>query len=200
MTLTDLAPGLADPVRDAAVSFRTILDAMARPGELKLLPVKAPVPAPLNGAAVCIALSLMDPDTPYWLAPDLRNDRIIGHFSFHTGAPFDADIAKAQFAFFPVADLPQVMLDLAIGTDEYPDRSATAIALVPGFDVVGGARLAGPGIETTCDFAPGGMTADAWDALERNAMLFPLGVDTIFAGPDSLAAIPRSTRLTRLEA
>ncbi|MAO91670.1 MAG: phosphonate C-P lyase system protein PhnH [Rhodospirillaceae bacterium] len=200
MTLTDLAPGFADPVRDAAVSFRTILDAMARPGELKLLPVKAPVPAPLNGAAVCIALSLMDPDTPYWLAPDLRNDRIIGHFSFHTGAPFDADIAKAQFAFFPVADLPQVMLDLAIGTDEYPDRSATAIALVPGFDVVGGARLAGPGIETTCDFAPGGMTADAWDALERNAMLFPLGVDTIFAGPDSLAAIPRSTRLTRLEA
>ena len=105
MTLTDLAPGFADPVRDAAVSFRTILDAMARPGELKLLPVKAPVPAPLNGAAVCIALSLMDPDTPYWLAPDLRNDRIIGHFSFHTGAPFDADIAKAQFAFFPVADL-----------------------------------------------------------------------------------------------
>ncbi len=200
MTLTDLAPGFADPVRDAAVSFRTILDAMARPGELKLLPVKAPVPAPLNGAAVCIALSLMDPDTPYWLAPDLRNDRIIGHFSFHTGAPFDADIAKAQFAFFPVADLPQVMLDLAIGTDEYPDRSATAIALVPGFDVVGGARLAGPGIETTCDFAPGGMTADAWDALERNAMPFPLGVDTIFAGPDSLAAIPRSTRLTRLEA
>ena len=200
MTLTDLAPGFADPVRDAAVSFRAILDAMARPGELKLLPVKAPVPAPLNGAAVCIALSLMDPDTPYWLAPDLRNDRIIGHFSFHTGAPFDADIAKAQFAFFPVADLPQVMLDLAIGTDEYPDRSATAIALVPGFDVVGGARLAGPGIETTCDFAPGGMTADAWDALERNAMLFPLGVDTIFAGPDSLAAIPRSTRLTRLEA
>ena len=200
MSLTDLAPGFADPVRDAAVSFRTILDAMARPGDVKSLPVTAPVPAPFNAAAICVALSLLDPDTPYWLAPDLRNDRIIGHFSFHTGAPFDADIAKAQFAFFPVADLPQVMLDLAIGTDEYPDRSATAIALVPGFDVVGGARLVGPGIETTCDFAPGGMTADAWDALERNAMLFPLGVDTIFAGPDSLAAIPRSTRLTRLEA
>ena len=44
------------------------------------------------------------------------------------------------------------------------------------------------------------MTTDAWNALERNAMLFPLGVDTIFAGPDSLAAIPRSTRLTQLEA
>jgi alpha-D-ribose 1-methylphosphonate 5-triphosphate synthase subunit PhnH len=173
---------------------------MARPGELKLLPVKAPVPAPLNGAAVCIALSLMDPDTPYWLAPDLRNERIIGHFNFHTGAPFDEDVTKAHFAFFTVADLARVMKDLSIGTDEYPDRSATAIALVPGFNAAGGVRLAGPGIETTCDFAPGGMTADAWDALERNAMLFPLGVDTIFAGPDSLAAIPRSTRLTRLEA
>jgi alpha-D-ribose 1-methylphosphonate 5-triphosphate synthase subunit PhnH len=200
MTLTDLAPGFADPVRDSAVSFRTILDVMARPGELKLLPVKAPVPAPLNGAAVCIALSLMDPDTPYWLAPDLRNDRIIGHFNFHTGAPFDEDVTKAHFAFFTVADLARVMKDLSIGTDEYPDRSATAIALVPGFNAAGGVRLAGPGIETTCDFAPGGMTADAWDALERNAMLFPLGVDTIFAGPDSLAAIPRSTRLTQLEA
>ncbi len=83
---------------------------------------------------------------------------------------------------------------------DYPDRSATAIALVPGIVVVEGARLAWPGIETTCAFAPGGMTSDAWDDLELNAMLFPLGVDTIFAGPDSLAAIPRSTRLTRLEA
>ena len=200
MSLTDLAPGFADPVRDAAVSFRTILDAMARPGDVKSLPVTAPVPAPFNAAAICVALSLLDPDTPYWLAPDLRNDRIIGHFSFHTGAPFEADIHKAQFAFFPVADLARVMKDLSIGTDEYPDRSATAIALVPGFDSAGGVRLAGPGIETTCDFAPGGMTTDAWNALERNAMLFPLGVDTIFAGPDSLAAVPRSTRLTQLEA
>ncbi|MDF1749992.1 MAG: phosphonate C-P lyase system protein PhnH [Alphaproteobacteria bacterium] len=200
MAITDLTPGFSDPVRDAAVSFRIILDAMARPGEVKSLPVVAPVPAPLNAAAVCVALSLLDSDTPYWLAPDLRNDRIIGHLSFHTGAPFEPDYKKAQFAFFPVEDLATVMQDLSIGTDEYPDRSATAVALVAGFGATGGVRLTGPGIETANDLSPVGVTPAGWKALERNSILFPLGVDILFAGPESLAAIPRSTRLTELEA
>jgi len=47
--------------------------------------------------------------------------------------------------------------------------------------------------------APTGITGAAWGILAQNAELYPLGIDTIFAGPDSLAALPRSTRLTDWE-
>lgn len=195
MTVMDLLPGFDDPVRDAAVAFRAVLDAMARPGRIKALPVRPEAPQPLNAGAVTLALSLLDGDTPLWLSPALRSREVVDTLRFHTGAPIVEDAEAARFAFLPVGEVASVLEHLPIGTPEYPDRSATAVMLTEGFEAPEGRTLIGPGIDGSATLSVQGLTDDGWAALSRNAALYPLGVDTIFAGPDSLAALPRSSRI-----
>lgn len=199
MAVVDLIAGFSDPVRDSAITFRAILNAMARPGRITFLPVMPPVPNPMNGGAVCVALSLLDSDTPVWLGQGLRSNAVCDHLRFHTGAPIIDDPAQARFAFFDASEITSVSGQLPVGTPDYPDRSATAVVMVPGFSECGGACLTGPGVDVQCRLAPNGITSAAWGMQAQNAELYPLGIDTIFAGPDSLAALPRSTRLTDWE-
>ena len=53
--------------------------------------------------------------------------------------------------------------------------------------------LAGPGIKGTVGFGVEGLAQEFWMAMAENHARFPIGVDVIFAAPQSLAAVPRST-------
>jgi alpha-D-ribose 1-methylphosphonate 5-triphosphate synthase subunit PhnH len=86
----------------------------------------------------------------------------------------------------------QPLARFAIGTAEYPDRSATLIVELPAL-ATGGARLAGPGIETTAVLALPDPTA-----FVANHSLNPLGLDFFFTCGAKLAALPRSTRVEAL--
>ena len=196
MTVQELTPGFSDPVRDAAVSFRCLLNAMSRPGLVRALPVQPDCPAPFNAGATVIALSLLDADTTVWVADSLASPAVTAHIAFHTGAKPVATVEDAAFVFAPIADLAGLLPQLSIGTPEYPDRAATLIALVDGFGGTEGRTLSGPGIDGMTEMAPIGLDAAGWDVLSMNAGLFPLGVDTFFAGPSSVAALPRSTRIS----
>lgn len=192
----ELLPGFENPVRDAAVAFRAILDAMARPGRVNGLPVIPEAPAGLNAGAAVVVLSLLDGDTPVWISPSIRSEALEGYLRFHTGASIVSDPEAARFALFPASEAAEVLERLPIGTPEYPDRSATAILLVDGLNTAQGKVLTGPGIEGSARLSVTGMTAGGWEALSRNAALYPLGIDSVFAAPDSLAALPRSTTIS----
>jgi alpha-D-ribose 1-methylphosphonate 5-triphosphate synthase subunit PhnH len=184
MTPDILSGGFAAPPLDSARAFRTILDALARPGTIHDLTTATP-PAPLSRAAGTLALTLLDGTTPVHLAgghdtPDTR-----AWITFHTGAPF-VTAAEATFVFGTWETL--LPLDrFAIGTPEYPDRAATLVIETPTL-ANDGVWLSGPGIRGTAQ-----LSLPATAPFIANRALFPLGFDAFLTCSDRIAGLPRST-------
>ncbi len=193
---TALDGGFASPVFDAQSVFRAVMDAMARPGEIRAVGALAEPPQPLSATAAALLLTLCDQDTPLWLDAALAEAApVAAWIGFHTGAPVVADPAEAAFA---VAARPETLPTLdgfAEGSQEFPDRSATLILQVASLD--GGAvlTLEGPGIETTARLAPTPLPPRFLDQWRRNGARFPRGVDLVLAAPGALACLPRTTRI-----
>jgi len=186
MTAEVLEGGFADVATDSARAFRAAMEAMARPGTLYTV-TGGQGPAPLSPAASVLLLTLVDAETPLHLAGAHDREEVRAWLRFHTGAPL-VERAEAMFALGTWEALVPLE-DYAIGTPEYPDRSATLI--VDGWDMEGtGATLSGPGIADTMRAA----LPDA-AALRGNAALFPLGLDFCFTHGTRLGALPRSTRI-----
>jgi alpha-D-ribose 1-methylphosphonate 5-triphosphate synthase subunit PhnH len=167
---------------------------MARPGTVASLEAP-PAPPPLAAAAGAIALTLCDADTAVWLDPALRTPEVIAWLRFHTGCRTVEAPEEAAFAF--AADASAVPLDrLCAGSDEFPDRSATAVLHVVRLDAGAPLHLAGPGIETTVTLHVEGLPAGfvAWRA--RNHAAYPRGVDIVLVAGAEIAGLPRSTRVT----
>lgn len=136
----------AAPVFDAQATFRSVMDALARPAEPVTCVPRAFAPAPLGPLAASVALALVDAETPVWLDPRLAASAAVKTwFAFHTGAPLVADPADAAFAFIvdPVHAPP--LAAFAQGTAEYPDRSTTLVVQVERMTADGPA-FRGPGI------------------------------------------------------
>lgn len=178
--------GFRDAPIDAAHAFRAAMTAMARPGEIRELSGTEP-PVPLSVAAGTLLLTLCDADTRVHLAgatdvPDLRH-----WLTFHTGAPLCA-ANEADFVVGRWADL--MPLDqYRIGTPEYPDRSATLLVDCETLNQRG-TVLSGPGIRDVAHLSLPDVTA-----LQRNSMLYPLGLDFFFTCGAQVAALPRSTQI-----
>jgi alpha-D-ribose 1-methylphosphonate 5-triphosphate synthase subunit PhnH len=184
--------GFTDAAIDSAHAFRIIMQVMARPGVPVGLEATLEAPAPLHVTSAAVALTLCDFQTLIWLSPSLRNERTIHYLRFHTGAPIAERIEDAHFAFLDAVEERTPASLFAQGTHEYPDRSATLVIQTAQFnrrDVV----LTGPGIKGTVGFGAEGLGQEFWVSMAENHQRFPVGVDVIFAGLQSLAAVPRST-------
>jgi alpha-D-ribose 1-methylphosphonate 5-triphosphate synthase subunit PhnH len=181
-----LEGGFADQPIDASHAFRAVMTAMARPGQIIAITGARP-PAPLSAAAGAVLLTLCDPETPVYLAASHDTPQVRDWITFHTGAPFDV-AARAMFAVGAWGDLP--LPDFSRGTAEYPDRSATLIVESAALSNAG-ADLRGPGIKDQAQ-----LSLPEVQAFQDNARLFPLGLDFIFTHGDSLAALPRTTRVS----
>jgi alpha-D-ribose 1-methylphosphonate 5-triphosphate synthase subunit PhnH len=181
-----LQGGFNDAPRDSAHAFRGVMEAMARPGRIVTLS-GATAPAPVSPAAATLLLTLCDPDTPLWLAPSHDSEPLRAWLAFHTGAPLSGP-QDCRFAIGTWEAL-QPIDRFAIGTPEYPDRSATLIVEQPTL-LNEGPALSGPGIR---DLAR--LNLPETQAFQANAALFPLGFDCLFTSGNRLAALPRSTRI-----
>lgn len=187
MQADTLTGGFAAPSHDAAHAFRSLLEAMARPGTDHRLSGVTP-PAPLSVAAGAVVLTLCDADTPIHLAGAADCAGVRDWIAFHTGAPI-AGPAQCLFALGTWAALAP--LDAyRVGTPEYPDRSATLIVERTGSDRVE-ATLRGPGIrDTACLRLP------EIAAFRANHAAYPLGLDFMFTSGDRVTALPRATAVS----
>lgn len=180
-----LEGGFADPPREAAFAFRAVMNALARPGQIETLGGAVP-PAPLSVAAGVALLVLCDPDTPVWLGGAHDCAAVRDWIAFHTGAP----LAAPEDAMFAIGTWDTLPLErFALGTPQYPDRSATLIVETPTLES-SGAALRGPGIK---DVAYLSLPEEA--AFQANATLFPLGLDFLFTCEARIAGLPRTTRV-----
>ncbi|MFN3685334.1 phosphonate C-P lyase system protein PhnH [Salinarimonas sp.] len=191
-----LAPGLADPVLDAQAAFRSVMEALARPGTIRRLPTRLSPPAPLPPGLAAIALTLADADAPLYLdAPLAQAPAVADWLRFHTGAAIVSDPKAAAFAL--IADAPRCspFADFALGEPAYPDRSTTLVLAVSRLETGSGFVLEGPGIAGRARLDAGPLPADFRARIGANNALFPCGVDLLLVAGDAVAGLPRTTRI-----
>ncbi len=187
MQVDTLTGGFENPAIQSAHAFRSVMEAMARPGTVQEIHGATP-PAPLSNAAGCVLLTFCDADTPVYLAGDADTDEVRAWLAFHTGAP----VTGPSHCMFAVGnwDALTPLSVYQIGTSEYPDRSATLIVECPVLEQKG-ASLKGPGIKTSA-----ALSLPEVGAFQANSALFPLGLDFILTCGSQLAALPRTTEVT----
>lgn len=186
-----LALGLADPSHDSQRLFRDILEAFSHPGRAVALSRAPDAVGPLSPAATAFVLTLIDADTPLWLAPSLAVPAVTDFVRFHTGAPIMARESEALFAVMTPERVP--LLDgFAIGTDPFPDRSATLIIEVPSLSGGPARTLRGPGIDGSTTFTVDGLPPSFVTEWKDNHAMFPCGIDLVFTAGTELLALPRS--------
>jgi len=191
-----VALAFADPVHDSQRTFRAVMNAMARPGTIQAVAGLAAAPGPLFPVAAAVAVALADYETPLWLdAPLAASSEVAAYLTFHTGARIVAAPAHAIFALVADAGSLPDFAEFALGTDVYPDRSTTLILQVASLTDGARLRLQGPGIKGHASLAIAGLPADISARLTANHARFPRGVDLVLAGPEGVAALPRTTRV-----
>jgi alpha-D-ribose 1-methylphosphonate 5-triphosphate synthase subunit PhnH len=195
-TVAELPAGFADKVLSAQTTFRSVMDAMARPGSVQRVVAASGAPAALMRGTAAIALTLFDHDTPVWLDPGLSETPEVGRWlKFHTGAPVIPDSSVCSFAVIGDARALPALDRFAFGTTEYPDRSTTVILQVESLTQGSAFELRGPGIDGVAVLQATLQPADLFERLAINATLFPRGIDVLLVADDAVVAIPRTTRL-----
>ena len=183
----------------AAHCFRRLMDAFSKPGTIVALPQIVDSPPQLHAGAASLALSLCDFQTPIWLSDSIARPDVRSFLRFHTGAPISGTAAEAAFAFMDANAFNTTYPSLDKGTDEYPDRSATAIVQVKSLSGPLSVRLDGPGIKTAVELPLLGLGAQGWAMLSEDRILFPRGIDVVFVSGAELVVVPRSSRIALLE-
>lgn len=195
--VAELPAGFADKVRSAQTTFRSVMDAMARPGSVQRIVAMTGSPAPMMRGAAAIALTLFDHDTPLWLDTQMSETAEIAKWlRFHTGAPVVSESSICSFALVGDARALPALDRFAFGSNEYPDRSTTLILQVESLTLGRTFELCGPGIDGTAVLRAAVEPADLFDRLAVNAELFPRGIDVVLVADDAVVAIPRTTRVT----
>jgi alpha-D-ribose 1-methylphosphonate 5-triphosphate synthase subunit PhnH len=181
---------------EAQATFRALMDALARPGEIRPIPAVT-APSPLLPTTAAILRSLADYETPIWLDARMANENLaVDWIRFHTGAPLTREAGEAHFAVIADAgDMPS-FTNFAQGSAEYPDRSTTIIVQMDSF--AGETfTLAGPGIKTERIVTVGALPHDFPERWAANRALFPRGIDLVLVAGEQVVAFPRTVNVTR---
>jgi len=185
-----------DPVRETQLTFRVLLDAMARPGTIRQLPV-ASEGAPVNPWLAATLLTLLDHEVGLAVDAFPGAESVERYVRQRTAAR----IATPEQADFVVTSWDTLDASLPVrlrqGTLEYPNDSATLLILVPPLGQASGLRLdlAGPGIPSGHVAWIGGLSAALFDARDEVAE-YPCGIDLLLIDPSGqIMALPRSTAI-----
>lgn len=194
-----LGGGFDDPVFDAQMVFRAILDAMARPGVVREVPTLAAPPPPLGGTAGAILLALADGDTPVFLDASLADAAAVREWvRFHCGAPIVEPPGECALAVVSDVSAMPTLSVFPPGSPDYPDRSATVIVQIECLvDDPDGLTLRGPGIPRSRPTPAPRLPEEFRSMWLANQALYPRGVDIILAAPDAVAALPRTATFVR---
>jgi alpha-D-ribose 1-methylphosphonate 5-triphosphate synthase subunit PhnH len=197
-SVAELPAGFADKVLSAQSVFRSVMDAMARPGSIQRIASAAGAPATMMRGTAAIALTLFDHDTPVWLDGRMSATADVAKWlKFHTSAPVIADSSIASFALVGDPENLPSFDRFAFGSNEYPDRSTTLILQVESLTDGPVVELRGPGIDGSAALRASIRPRDLFERLTINATLFPRGIDVVLVHDDAIVAIPRTTRLVK---
>ena len=194
-TIAELPAGFADKVLSAQSTFRSVMEAMARPGSVQRVTASVGTPPPMMRGVAAIALTLFDHDTPIWLDRAMSETTEVAKWlKFHSGAPIIDDASICGFALIGDPRALGAFDRFALGSNEYPDRSTTLVLQVASLTEGREFRLRGPGIDDVAVLRATIEPHDLFDRLAANATLFPRGVDVVLVADDKIVVLPRTTR------
>ena len=191
-----LSVGFADPVHDAQHAFRSVLDALSRPGRRVAIGQSISGLA-LGPAMAHLLLALTDDDTAVWWQQG--DDGAAQWLRFHTGASLASSADTAGFAVVADASMLPPLNIFAAGSLEAPERSATLLVDVPSLDEGPAVEWRGPGIAEMQTVRIAGLPKNFWAQWQANQASFPQGVDIVFTSANAALGLPRTTRVRRLE-
>ncbi|MCX7259171.1 MAG: phosphonate C-P lyase system protein PhnH [Burkholderiales bacterium] len=196
--LQNVVAGFTHEAFGSQAVFRTSLNALSYPGRPLEMPLDCALPGQGQGAAVALLLGLLDSDTTLWMSPSVLHSDATPWLCFHTGCKVVEDVSAAQFIWVAYGDsLPQ-MSSLMLGSDAYPDQSATCIIETQGFDTdVTDLVLKGPGIEGERTLKALGLPDAFLEQWTNNQGIFPRGVDVFLTDATHIVGLPRTTRISR---
>ena len=194
--LQNIVAGFDHEAFGSQAVFRVALDALSHPGRVFDMPLETALPRRGHGAAAALLLGLLDADISLWLSPTLASSDAPAWLRFHTGCQIVADAATAQFVWVAQGDDMPPLSSLQLGSDAYPDQSATCVLEVDGLHGdAGGWRLQGPGIPSERHVHALGLTSDFPAQWADNHASFPRGVDVFLSTATQMAGLPRTTRI-----
>lgn len=187
-----LQAAFADPVLDAQKCFRAALKALSEPSTRQPLVSVAAI-EPLQAAGYALCLSLLDNDTPLWLAPAFDTPAIRANLAFHCGCPIVEAREDAMFALLDAAALDDLSGFYA-GSERYPDQSCTLLIQLEHLDRGPALSWQGPGIDGSRLVGLPLKPAFWQQRAARND--FPRGLDALFCADGEVLGLPRSTRIS----
>lgn len=193
-----------DEVFDAQEHYRLLLDAMARPGTINVLPrMSLTTPPAITNAAALVGFALLNADVSFY-ADGEAADVVTRYLVVNTAATPESP-GKADFVFAPGTVSAELLTYLKKGTLPYPDEGATLVASVGALaseaEGLGGKpylalTLEGPGVAGKRTFFVSGLGSELIAGLQECNQEFPLGIDLILTDPaHRIACIPRSSRV-----
>lgn len=200
--LESLSAGFANESFDSQAVFRAVLQALSHPGRAVAAEHDAQTPSVGHAASAAVLLALLDSDCTLWLSPRLAASDAGAWLRFHTGCTVVADAAQARFVWVAQGDALPALNSLALGTDIYPDQSATCVvdvsrAAAPTAEVSDAWHLRGPGIRDAAALQVDGLPDDFETQWAANNAVFPRGVDLLLGTPGHIVGLPRTTRAAR---
>jgi alpha-D-ribose 1-methylphosphonate 5-triphosphate synthase subunit PhnH len=199
--LQDLGRGFAEPAACSQTVFRQALDALSLPGRLQHLDLSGPMQsmqAPQNAhpASAALLLALLDQDCKLWLSSGFDASDAATWLRFHTGCTLVSDSKEADFVWVASPLEMPVFEQLAQGSAEYPELSATCVVQVMGLatsDQAGAWSISGPGINGTGHLHVDGLAPEFTTQRRASQAHSPCGVDFLFTHGVSFVGLPRST-------
>lgn len=190
-----------DEVFDAQRHYRIVLDSMARPGKINLLPSSISLPpAGLNAASALVGFALLNADVSFCaVGPD--REELATYFTMNT-ASSGVESERADFIFLPKRQEASGLGNIKTGTLSYPEEGATVVADADEISYTHlagslGVTLKGPGVEGEKKVYVKGLHPSLLDTLKAQNMEFPLGIDAIITDKENhVFCIPRSNRFS----
>lgn len=200
--MSALVAGFTNPVEQSQQSFKALLMAQSYPGRVHTTDFTLDTPGDMAPSLYALALTLFDSDTPVWIAPSWRQaseDQLSPSLKFHCNCPMTEQSQTADMALVRAEDLDGGLADFhalfKLGSDEYPDQSATLFVQVPGLSEGLKTTWSGPGIKVPSSVSIAGLDQSFWDQRNLACSAFPLGLDMVFCAGNQLIALPRSTKV-----
>lgn len=201
--MTALREADFDQVFDSQQIFRIILDTMARPGKIGILPDINIKPPAENHYPFLVLLTLLDREVSFNVQgkETAKLSEVIRYLELNTGSKQN-DVEACDFMLVYGGNSKAQICKAKIGSFRYPDKSATVLYDVDSISDENTLekeesllKLSGPGIKENCIVGLSGIGKKEMENLV-SVREFPLGIDAIFTDKNGrIISIPRSTSL-----
>jgi alpha-D-ribose 1-methylphosphonate 5-triphosphate synthase subunit PhnH len=196
-----------DEIFDAQEHYRLLLDGMARPGKINVMPrMELTTPQGIHSAGALVGFALLNSDVSFYVDGPSAEDVSLYLLVNTSAKPAEAE--EADYVYLNGTAAAEILYRLKTGTLPYPENSATVIAAVGelgggeggagAMDGSGGLMLilSGPGVDGERKLSVTGLDVALLEALVTINAEFPLGIDLVLTDPmGRVACIPRSSRV-----